>query len=126
MLVIAGAIYLIGFAAFIFARPMQADAFLRLFASSARAHYTEQFLRLLAGIGLILYAPYAAWGSAFWILGCALIISATLLLILPWRLHQRFGERVIPAVIRYKLIYATGSLLLGMLVLIGMGLPIFR
>ena len=123
MLVIAGALFLVGLAVLIFASPRQADAFLRLFASSARAHYTEQVLRLLAGIGLILYAPHAAWASAFGILGWALIISSALLLILPWRLHQSFGERVIPAVIRYKIIYATGSLLLGTLVLIGMAIP---
>ena len=116
--------FLIGQAVLIFARPARAEAFLRLFASSARAHYTEQSLRLISGVGFVLYAPHTAWTTAFRILGWTLIVTSVLLLILPWKLHQQFGNRVIPAVIRLKHIYAIGSLLLGTLVLIGAVLPL--
>ncbi|RNC80453.1 MAG: hypothetical protein ED559_01170 [Phycisphaera sp.] len=116
-IVLASAFFLIALAVLIFVRPTQAEKFLSLFAGSARAHFTEQFLRLVAGIGFVVYAPESAWPIIFAVFGWLLIVSALMLIVLPWKLHHHFGSRVIPIVIKYKHIYGIGALVLGLLIL---------
>ena len=57
MIVVAFGVFLIGLAGLIAIKPRLAERFLRSFASSARAHYTEQALRLIAGGALVSFAP---------------------------------------------------------------------
>ena len=56
-------LWLIGFALVIVVAPRRAERFLRSFASSARAHYTEQVLRLMVGSALILFAAEMSFFS---------------------------------------------------------------
>ncbi|MEO7966684.1 MAG: hypothetical protein ABIT38_22525 [Gemmatimonadaceae bacterium] len=60
IVVVAFALFLLGLAAIVFARPALADRFFKFFASSARAHCVEQSLRLLIGTSLVVLAP-AMW-----------------------------------------------------------------
>lgn len=111
---------LVAFGILSFVRPEPVRRFLRLFASSARAHYTEQTLRLVVGAALVVDAPRMLFADAFSVLGWLIAITAVVLLLVPWRWHHRFAERVIPLVIRFLPLYASVALGLGLFVLYGM------
>jgi hypothetical protein len=57
MLVVAFGMFLIWLAVLIAIKPQLAERFLRSFASLARAHYTEQALRLIAAGAMVIFAP---------------------------------------------------------------------
>ncbi len=119
IVVVAFGIALITLAAFLFLARVRAERFLRGFASSAFTHVLEQAVRLLAGAALVAYAPSMRAPRAFRVLGWLLVGSSAVLLLLPWRWHQRFGEWAIPLAIRYMRLYALGALALGAAVLYG-------
>lgn len=130
MLFVSGAVvlgasgFLIGLAALVVLAPDSADRFFRAFASSARAHVLEQSLRLLAGAGFVLYAQRMWLPLVFEVFGWVLVSTAAILLLLPWRLHHRFAQRVIPMVICHKRWYAAFSLAMGVFVLAGFVRPL--
>lgn len=97
---------LTGFAILSFVKPAKVERFLHAFASSARAHYTEQLARLLLGAALVVRAPEMWQPSAFRALGWIIVATAIALMLLPWRWHHRFAERTIPMVIRHLWLYA--------------------
>ena len=119
MLVVALGVFLIGLAALIAIKPQLAERFLRSFASSARAHYTEQALRLIAGGGMVLFAPSMWYPDVFTLFGWLIVVTAVALLILPWRWHHEFGKRAMPLVIRHMKLYALGAFALGILIFYG-------
>lgn len=116
-IVIAAGVWLVGLAVAILLCREATAAFIRRFASSARAHYTEQMLRLVVGGALILYADQMRHVRLFQIFGGLLVVTAAVLMIMPWKWHQRFGERVIPWIIQYLGLYALAALGLGLFVL---------
>ncbi len=59
------AVYLIGFALLVVLKPDSAVSFMRLFATSAKAHFTELVFRVGAGVVLIVAAPRLALGHIF-------------------------------------------------------------
>jgi hypothetical protein len=101
-------------------KPQLAERFLRSFASSPRAHYTEQLLRLVAGGALVIFAPWMWYSELFRLLGWLIIITAAALLVLPWRWHNTFGTWAIPLVIRYMKLFAVGALALAIFIFYGM------
>lgn len=101
---------LTGFAVLSFVRPAKVERFLHSFASSARAHYTEQLARLLIGGALLVRAPEMWQPSAFRALGWIIVATAVGLMLLPWRWHHRFAKRTIPMVIRHLRLYALAVL----------------
>lgn len=119
MVVVAFALALVAFTGVAFARPGIAKQFLTRFASSARTHYAEQIVRLLVGASLVVYSP-AMWQSRmFWVFGWAVIISSAALICIPWQVHRRLGERLLPLLIRHLKLYAAGSFALGAVLLFG-------
>lgn len=118
------AIFLFGLSAAVYAKPESARRFLRGFASSGRTHYAEQAVRLLLGLALIVRSPEMWRSGLFWTIGWLLVISATALLILPWRWHQQLGIRVIPVVVRHLRWYGVGMLVFGTLLLYGLYAPL--
>ena len=84
MLVVAFGVFLIGLAVLIAIKPQLAERFLRSFASSARAHYAEQTLRLLAGAAMVIFAPSMRYSELFRLLGWLIVVTAVVLLLLPW------------------------------------------
>ena len=86
-------------------RPARAAGFLTLFASSARAHYTEQIARLIAGTAILMYSPSMRFSRLFEWLGWLIVITAVALMLVPWRWHHRFGQWAIPLAIRHLRLY---------------------
>ncbi len=123
MISIAGAIvvifglWLIGLAGAILVAPGRAEAFLMAFARSARVHVAEQVLRMIAGAGIIIFSPLMTFPAVFRVFGWLMVLTAMGLLLLPWRWHRRFAERVMPRLIRHGKLFAIGAFALGALLL---------
>jgi hypothetical protein len=119
VVVVAFGLLLVAFTGVTFAKPAMAERFLMRFASSARLHYVEQAFRLLIGAALVVLSPAMWQPNLFWLAGWAIIVSSVVLMCIPWQWHHRFGERVLPIVVRHVRLYAVGSLAFGVLVLYG-------
>src|SRR5580704_19171732 len=118
-ILVAFGLFLISLAVVVFAKPVVAERFLMSFASSARAHYTEQVVRLLIGASLILRSAAMWQPKVFWLVGCAIVLSSLVLILAPWQWHHRFGEKVRPMLIRRMKLFAVGLLAFGVLLLYG-------
>ena len=119
LVVVGIGLFLIGLAVVSVARPSLAARFLSSFASSARAHYTEQSARLIAGAGMVHFAPLMWFPDLFRLFGWVLVITAVALFLIPWQWHHRFGERTIPMAIRHLRLVALGAGALGAFILYG-------
>lgn len=120
MVIAAAGIGLLAMGVLGFVAPDRVRRFLDGFASSARAHYLELALRLVAGAALVLFAPSMHLAEIFRLFGWVVIVTTIGLLFIPWRWHQRFARFVVPIVNRYLGVYAVGSLALGALLLYGL------
>lgn len=118
--VVAFALFLIGLAVTIHARPSLAKRFLNAFASSARAHYLEQVLRLVVGSSLILFSSEMWQPDLFRLFGWIVVGTTVVLLCIPWRWHHRFATWVVPPVIRYMKLYGVGAVILAAFLLYGL------
>lgn len=119
IIVFAFGLGLIAFAGVIASKRLLAERFLNLFASSARAHYIEQVLRLVVGASLVIFSPLMWYSYAFQIFGRLFVVTTLGLLLVPWQWHHRFAERVIPLVIHHLEIYGVATFVLGAFVLYG-------
>jgi hypothetical protein len=116
-ILVAFGLLLIGFTVVVFARPAIAERFLTAFASSARTHYTEQVVRLLVGVSLIIRSAAMWQPKVFWFVGWAVGLSSLALIITPWQWHHLFGEKVRPMLIRRMKVYAVALLAFGALII---------
>ena len=119
--IVAFGLSLVAFAGVAFAKPAIAEGFLGAFASSARAHYVEQVVRLLVGAALVARSPTMWQPNTFWLVGWAIVISSAVLLCVPWQWHHRLGERIRPLLVRHLRLSASGAFVLGALLLYAMG-----
>jgi hypothetical protein len=119
VVVVAFGLSLIAFPGVAFAKPAIAQRFLTAFASSARTHYVEQFVRLLVGAALVVRSPIMWQPNVFWLVGWGIVVSSTVLVCVPWQWHHRLGERVLPVLVRHLRLYAIGSFAFGALLLYG-------
>jgi hypothetical protein len=117
IVVVTTGLWLIGLALSIVVTPVHAERFLTKFASSARAHYTEQLLRLIAGSAIVIFSVEMRFPDIFRIFGWLIVATALGLLLMPWKWHHQFGKWAIPLVIRNIKLYALGAFLLGSFVL---------
>ncbi len=117
LIVLAFGLSLIGFAVLAFVKRLYAENFLELFASSARSHFTEQILRLVVGTALIIFSPSMWYSDLFRIFGWIIVVTTVGLIVIPWRWHQGFAQKVIPLVIRFLAIYGIASFVLGAFIL---------
>ena len=111
--IIGFAVFLLGVTVVVFAKPALAERFFMAFASSARAHYTEQAFRLLIGASLVVYSPSMWHSTAFWFIGWVIALQSAELILLPWRWHYRFGERVRPIFMRRLKLFAPMGTFMG-------------
>lgn len=118
-IVLAFGFFLVGLAMVIVIQPTIAERFLRSFASSARAHYTEQGLRLLVGTAVVTFAEAMWHPQLFRLFGWIILATTIGLLLIPWRWHHRFASRVMPPVFTYLRLFALGAFALGACVLYG-------
>jgi len=119
IVVVGFSLFLIGLAGVIATRPPLAERFLRSFAGSARAHYTEQGLRLLAGGAMVSFSRLMWYPVLFQWFGWLIVVSTMGLLLSPWQWHQKFAARVMPHVIRHMRVFGLGAAALGAFVLYG-------
>ena len=119
IIVVGFGLYLIGLAVVIASKPLLAERFLKSFASSARAHYTEQASRLIVGGAIIILAPSMWYPDLFQGFGWLIIITTVGLLLVPWQWHHKFAKWAIPLAIRHLRLCALGALALGTLILYG-------
>lgn len=117
IVVVACGLWLIGLAAACLLVPAHAAAFLGKFASSARAHFTEQILRLVAGAAIVVFAPEMRFPELFRLFGWVLVVTAVGLLVMPWRWHHRFAGWVVPLATRRLKLLALGAFALGVFIL---------
>ena len=120
VVVVTTGLWLVGFALLIVVAPVRAERFLKSFASSARTHYTEQVLQLIAGSGIVAFSFQMRFPDLFKIFGWLIVVTAIGLLLVPWQWHRRFGQWAIPLAIRHIKLYALGSFVLGTLILLSM------
>jgi hypothetical protein len=118
-ILVAFGLFLVGLAIVVFAKPAVAERFFMSFASSARAHYTEQVIRLIIGTSLVIRSAEMWQPKVFWFVGWAVVLSSLVLILSPWQWHQRFGEKVRPMLIRRMKLFAVGLLAFGVLLLYG-------
>lgn len=105
--------------------PDSARQILRGFAQSALLHYAEIAARLAVGASLVVLAPRMPFERLFHVFGWLIIATTAGLLLLPWRWHRRFADRVIPVVIRFLPLYALASFMLGIFILHGVATASF-
>lgn len=119
LVVVAFALFLLGLAVTIYARPALAERFLNAFAHSARAHYIEQAVRLVVGGALVAFSSEMVQPDVFRLFGWIIVVTTVGLLCISWRWHRGFAQRVIPPVIRHLRLYGFGAAVLGTLLLYG-------
>ncbi len=110
-------LYLVALGVLSLLRPAQASRFLLGFATSARAHYLELLLRMLAGFAFVVEAPRLAFELPFSVFGWVLIGSTALLFLIPWQWHHRFAQQAVPYAVRYLGLVGVASLALGACIL---------
>ena len=96
--------------------PAQVNRFLLGFASRASVHFAELFLRFGVGAALVIHAPRMSLSGTFTLFGWVLLATTAGLLIIPWRWHQRFAQRVVPCFTRYIRPIGVVSLAIGGLI----------
>jgi hypothetical protein len=124
-ILVAFGLFLVGLTVVVFAKPAVAERFFTSFASSARAHYTEQIVRLLIGASLIVRSGVMWQPKVFWLVGWGIVVSSLVLILTPWRWHDRFGEEVRPMLIRHMKLFAVGLLAFGVSLIYGVLTGIF-
>ena len=121
VVVLAG-LYLLALGGASLFAPTRASRFLLGFASSAPVHFTELFLRFVAGAALVLHGPRMALSGAFNLFGWVLLVTTACLLLIPWRWHHRFAQRAVPLFTRYIALLGLVSLAMGGLILAAVAL----
>jgi hypothetical protein len=116
-IVFVSGLYLLGLGLLSLLRPAEASRFLLGFATSARAHYFELLMRLLAGFAFVVEAPRLAFEVPFSFFGWLLVGTTACLFLVPWQWHQRFAAMAVPHALRNLWLVALVSLLLGACIL---------
>lgn len=116
MVVVAG-VYLtcIGVAAF--AAPARVSRFLLGFAGTPATHCLEMTLRGAVGAAFVVYAPFMRMPAVFATVGWVLLFTTAVLLVVPWRWHQRFAQRSVPRALRFLPLLGAASVAMGGFVL---------
>ena len=117
LVVVAFGLFLVALAALIVIKPLLAERFLKGFASSARTHYSEQTVRLIAGAAMVIFSPSMWYPDLFKYFGWLMAITSIGLFLIPWKWHHQFSKWSIPLAIRYLGLLALGAFALGALTL---------
>ncbi|SNT28313.1 hypothetical protein SAMN05421640_3165 [Ekhidna lutea] len=103
-----------------------ATRYFSTFASTAKAHYLEQIIRIAIGASLVVFSSKMLGSWYYNFLGWILICTSTLLMTIPWKVHHRFGKWAIPLVIKYVWVYSALAAALGITILVSIIYPIFN
>lgn len=110
-------LYLIGLLIITILNKKIAVSYFSSFASSARAHYLEQILRLIIGVSMLSFSKSMLYARFFEIFAWIIIFSTIVLILIPWTWHNRLGKRVIPLTIQHLNFYAVSASILGAFIL---------
>lgn len=111
-------LYLLILALAIWFKPNLAKRFLGGLVHSAGAHYLEVLLRLVVGLALLQAAPHLLFTPFLQGLGWVLLLTTLVLLVLPWRWHQRFAQWSVPKSLPYLGWIALASFAGGVLIIV--------
>lgn len=112
-ILLAVALFLLVLGSIALLRPSSAKRFLLGFATSAQKHYAELVARLLAGVAMLIAAPYSSQAIGLTIFGWLLIGTTAVMALVPWRMHRRFAETSVPQALRFLPMIGIASLVLG-------------
>lgn len=109
IVVVAAGLWLVGVALLMALRPRHAIHLVQtmkagLERSSWRLQFTEQGLRVLAGVALVVRAPSSRLPLAFEVAGWTLVVTSLLVMAAPIRWHAAYGDlwidRLTPLLLR--------------------------
>lgn len=116
-MVVGAGLYLVSLGTVSLLAPSLAGRFLLGFATTPAKHYTELAVRLLIGGSFVLRARAMLLPDFFSLFGWVLLATTAGLLLIPWRWHHRFAQRVAPEVLRFLPLVGLASMVLGAFVL---------
>lgn len=119
LVVVVLGIFHVGLAVASIIDPPRVERFLRAFATSPHAHYTEQIVRLIAGAAIVSFAPSMWYPVLFAWFGWIVIATTVGLLLIPWHWHRRFAAWAVPLAVRHLRLLAVGALFIGAVLLYG-------
>lgn len=111
--VLVAGLWLIGLAVVTFVKPEAVKAFFGKFASSSLTHLVEMILRLVVGVAFVIYAPQMKFAIVFTAFGWLLIVTTTVLMFVPWKLHKKFADRSLPMMYEWLTVFGVVSFLGG-------------
>lgn len=115
--VASAGVYFVALGGSAFLSPPATRRFLLGFASTPAKHYVELAARALLGGAFVVAAPMLPLSGPFNLFGWMLVGTTLVLVLVPWRWHHRFAQRVVPEALRFLPVLGACSLLLGALVL---------
>jgi len=110
-------LFLVALAVAALLRPAVASSFLLGLAGTARTHYLELGIRLVAGAALVIAAGRMPFPTPILVFGWVLVLTTLVLSVMPWRWHQRFAKRSVPKALRYLPFIGICSLVAGVAIL---------
>jgi hypothetical protein len=110
-------LYLIGLLVVTVLNKKTAVRYFSSFASSARAHYLEQVVRLIIGISMLTFSKSMLYPQFFEIFAWIIILSTVVLIVIPWTWHNKAGKWAIPLTIRNLKFYAVSASIFGVFLL---------
>lgn len=116
-LIVLFALYLLALAILSQLKPKWLESFLRAFAQSAQKHYLEMLLRAVLGFAFLFRAPEMLYSTGFIVFAWVLLLSSAFLLLLPWGLHQKFAQWVVPPICRYLSLLGWVSMIMSLFIL---------
>lgn len=112
VVLLAGA-YLVVLGVTALVAPTQATRFLSAFAGSRSLHFAELALRALVGAALVACAPGMRVADVVVMPGWMLLLTTGVLVLMPWRWHQRFARWSVPRATERPALIGCGSLVGG-------------
>ncbi|HEV7226945.1 hypothetical protein [Brevundimonas sp.] len=89
---VALGLWMIGLGVLMAVAPRRALAALAAMGGTARVHFGEMGLRLIAGAALMVVSGASRFPQALWLIGAFLIVSAVVLMLLPRRWHSAYSR----------------------------------
>jgi uncharacterized protein YjeT (DUF2065 family) len=116
-------LYFVGLGIVAIFAPVKAQKFLLGFAETPAKHFSELAIRFIAGGSLLVFAPRSRSPEAFSVFGWILLVTTLGLLLIPWRWHEKFARKAVPAALPYLRVIGICSLALGAALFYSMTTP---
>ena len=74
-------------------KPVKVRALVQKAGSTPFINYAELLLRMIPAAALIIYADYSKYPGVFMLVGCIMLITSVILLMVPVSTHHRISAR---------------------------------